>query len=154
MKSKRPCARYAILFVVMFVLDRITKFLMVRHGIGQKVITPFLSFDLYFNRGMSWGILHSEHTAQFVFVSFLTITIIVLLTIYAFRQWQQGFSIWGEVLALTGAVSNLIDRVWYGGVVDFISLSYRGWSWPVFNIADACVVIGIFLMIIGFSREG
>jgi len=154
MKLNRPWGRYVLFFLFFLVLDRITKFFILAQEADQWVISPFLSFELHFNRGMSWGLFHSESTAQFVMVSLLTIAIIVPLAIYAFRQWQRGFSIWGEALALSGAISNVVDRVLYGGVVDFISFSYRGWSWPVFNIADACIVCGVFLIIVGFSREG
>ena len=48
-----------------------------------------------------------------------------------------------EALVLSGAVSNFIDRLYYGAVVDFIDCYVAHWHWPTFNVADACIVVGI-----------
>jgi signal peptidase II len=47
------------------------------------------------------------------------------------------------VLIITGAFSNLLDRLFYGGVIDFIVVWFGDWSWPAFNIADAAILLGI-----------
>ena len=52
-----------------------------------------------------------------------------------------------EVAVIAGASSNIIDRFWYGGVVDFILLEYEQWSWPLFNVADIVIVGGIIVMV-------
>ena len=69
------------------------------------------------------------------------------MALAAYVGFLNHRSIVGEVMVVAGAVSNLIDRVLHHAVVDFIELSYKGWSWPVFNIADCCIVIGVFLLI-------
>ena len=154
MKKIRHLAFLAILFSGLFFLDRITKLLMLWWGHAEIRITPFLSFVLSFNRGVSWGMFHSEKTAPFVLVTLLTATIIIPLVVYTITRWKRGFFIWKETIVIAGAFSNFIDRVAYGAVVDFISFSYGSWSWPVFNVADACIVVGIFLILIGFFKEG
>jgi signal peptidase II len=50
-------------------------------------------------------------------------------------------------LLLSGAIGNVIDRVAYGAVVDFIDVHYMGWHWPAFNIADSAITVGVVLLI-------
>lgn len=154
MKKRRSLWSYASLFVAVFALDRIVKAFMLRWGRSDVSITSFLSFRLSLNRGMSWGMFHSYKTGPFIAVSFMTLIIIIPLLFYAYVRLKKGFSIWGETLVIAGALSNFIDRILYGGVLDFIYFSYGDWSWPIFNLADTCIVFGVFLMILTFSREG
>jgi len=154
MKQKRFLGWYVLLFSFLFLFDRVTKFLMIQSEQIKIKIAPFLSFELSFNRGISWGLFSSAQTSIFVLVSLMTVAVIIPLFIYAFLRWRSGFSVWGETVALAGALSNLVDRVFYGGVVDFISVSYGWFSWPVFNVADICIVVGIFFVLLGFYKEG
>jgi signal peptidase II len=72
--------------------------------------------------------------------------------LYAYHQYLCGNSIIGEVCVVTGSLSNLIDRVVYHGVIDFIILSYNDFSWPVFNIADTIIVLGVGIMIFQYEQ--
>lgn len=71
-----------------------------------------------------------------------------MLAFYTFFQWKQNQSILAEVFILAGGLSNIIDRFVYSGVVDFIVLGYKDWFWPVFNVADAFIVLGVTLMMV------
>ena len=153
MTSKRFLGQYALLFFVLFVFDRITKILMLQWGQTELKVAPFLSFQLSFNRGVSWGLFHSADTNVFILVSFMTILVILPLFFYTIIRWRTGFSVWGETVALAGAFSNLVDRIAHGGVVDFIFFSYGRFYWPIFNIADVCIVLGIFFVLLGFYKE-
>jgi signal peptidase II len=73
---------------------------------------------------------------------------------YAYEQYKEGHNVVGETLVVAGSVSNIIDRFWYGGVVDFIEFSYGTWIWPSFNIADMCIVFGIAIMLISHIKKG
>ena len=55
---------------------------------------------------------------------------------------------WGFIVIISGAVSNIIDRIYSGYVIDFIYLHYKKFYWPAFNIADICITIGILMLII------
>ncbi len=152
--KKRPSEGLYFLFgAALFFLDRITKFLIVKWGVFNYKIASFLSFRLQFNRGISWGMLHSDSSIKFFLVSLMTVVVIAALGFYAQEKYMRGFSVIGETIALAGAVSNFFDRMLYGGVVDFISFSWCNWDFPVFNIADACIVSGIGLVILSFSKE-
>ncbi|MFC1845526.1 signal peptidase II [Candidatus Dependentiae bacterium] len=154
MKKRRSLWIYASLFFATFMVDRFTKALILWWGVSKVCITSFLSLHLSFNRGISWGMLHSDRTGPFIAVTLLSLVIIIPLAIHTYFRWRRGFSVWGETLAMSGALSNLFDRILYGGVLDFISFAYGNWYWPIFNIADVCIVSGVFLILITFSREG
>ena len=89
---------------------------------------------------------------QFLVVSIVITGITLALASYTAIRAMNHQLIFGEILVLAGSCSNLIDRFIYGGVVDFILLSYGDWSFPVFNCADVCIVIGIGLML--FEQYG
>ncbi len=150
----RSFAGYFVLCTGLFALDRITKFLMLQRGYSPVRVTSFFSLQLSFNRGISWGLFNSQNTASFIMVTLMTCVVTCLLAAHVVKQWRVNSSVWGGMLAFTGAFSNIIDRVMYGAVVDFILFSFGDWSWPIFNIADACIVIGIFSLVFILYKEG
>lgn len=144
---KKRSLFYFWVAVLPFVLDRVTKFLMMRVCAQLPyVVCPILTIDCSFNRGVSWGVLHAAATWQFVAVSVLISCIAAGLCVYVYQRYRDGFAIYGELLVISGALSNLVDRVLYGGVLDFINVSWHGWSWPAFNFADMSIVVGIIIM--------
>lgn len=141
---------YIMIGVVIVAIDRVTKMWAVLYC-SSKVVQdpPFFSCHLLYNRGISWSLLHSQDTVGFVGVTVLTIFVTVLLFWIVLKNKNNpGWSLFGGTLAIAGSCSNIIDRIVYGGVVDFILLSYKEYSYPVFNIADVCIVTGIMLIII------
>lgn len=134
--------------IFVFVADRLTKWWAFSACAQEKVVTPFLSFHLTCNRGISWSIGHSDKTCPFVLLSLLIGVFILLFMLHTWRQSREGVFIGGEILVLTGAISNTLDRVFYGGVVDFIVLKYGEYTWPLFNIADLAIVCGAIMMMI------
>lgn len=138
--------RYALWFLGFLLFDRITKH-MALGMIKTHVIAPFLSFQLVFNRGISWGMFHSEHHGFFVALSVVIVGIIAALAWHTYARYKVGRSIYAELMVLAGASSNVIDRALYQGVIDFVHLHIGDWSWPIFNVADVAIVLGIFWMI-------
>ncbi len=135
--------RYLLLAIAIIFCDRLSKWLALTMLNEPKQITPFMEFELAFNRGISWGLLHSDQESTFFWVTVLICLIIGALLCYTIIQRINHHAIYGEVAVLAGAVSNVIDRSVYGGVIDFIHLSYNSWSWPIFNIADVAIVLGV-----------
>lgn len=144
--------RYAALFSAIFLLDRITKYYMIRLTEPYS-INKILSFCLSINRGIAWSLFNSKSSWVFILVTFLILLFIGVLGVYTFVRYLNHYSVVGEVLVLAGALSNVLDRFIYSGVIDFIVVSYQGWTWPSFNIADAAVVIGVFIMFMQGYRE-
>lgn len=140
------------LFVAIVTFDRITKYLALQGSLPQFPL-PFVSCNVTMNRGISWGWLHANNTEQFIFISLVIAFIIVLLMFQTYLRWKKNKIVWPYTLVLGGAVSNMIDRVLYGGVIDFIEASCYGWSWPVFNVADIGIVLGISYILLQELRR-
>lgn len=143
-----------VMIVIGFIADRLTKYWAVT-ALQQvpMVAAPWLSFSFALNRGVSWSLFHSESSLQFVLVSLLIAFVVGALTWHMWQRYIKGHTVYGEWLVLGGAISNLWDRYWYGGVVDFIMFHYRDWVWPLFNIADCMIVVGIALMTYELLKE-
>lgn len=135
-----------ISMVGLFALDRYTKAWALQLG-GEWVVNNNLSCALVLNRGINWGLFNGA--ASWVFV-ILTIAIGIVtagLIIMAIGAYKQGKPILGYALIFTGAFSNLLDRIFCGGVIDFIVVWFGDWSWPAFNVADAAILLGIAILI-------
>ncbi len=144
---------YFLLMNLVFIVDRATKYLALAFEGTETSVLPGLSLVYVKNRGISWSLFYAQNTWAFVAVSALVSIVIGIVGIYTYERLRQNKAVIGEVLVLTGAISNLFDRIVHGGVIDFIECSFRGWYFPVFNIADVAIVIGVGIMLIQFWRE-
>jgi signal peptidase II len=138
----RKLQKYGQTAGVLIALDQATKWLILLSSPPYHM-SQYLTFERTFNRGISWGLFAGPSTRVFVTVSLLIAALTLVLGISAYRRYKRGLGIFPEVIIIAGSCSNLIDRVIHGGVVDFILLQYKGYSWPVFNIADIAVVLGV-----------
>lgn len=113
------------------------------------IIEGFLSFRYVENRGAAWGFL-SEQPESFRQPFFIIVGILAIGFIFAlFRSIgpDKKFLVLALSFIVGGAVGNIVDRIRYGYVVDFI-LAYPGFEWPTFNVADALIVVGVGMMFI------
>jgi len=152
-KNRSTLLVYIVIAFFTFQLDRITKELALSKAVERYELNPFLAFDLVINRGVTGGLLHTDSDSWFLMLTALIMCIIFVLGFYAWRRYFEGKSIIGEILVLSGAISNVIDRFVYGGVIDFIHFSFGGYSFPVFNIADVCIVLGVAIIFFEHIRE-
>ena len=154
MKQKILLGLYSLLFFGVVFCDRITKAWAWSLGEMRYKLHDLIACQVTFNRGISWGMLQSQSMFPFMVLTASIILVITLIAFHAYIRYKKGLLIFGEVLVLAGAFSNVFDRFYYGGVLDFIECSYRGWVWPSFNIADAAIVIGVSAMFItGWKGE-
>ena len=128
------------------VLDQVTKRFAEDRLRGQRsvpVVDDILRLTYVENRGAAFGLLQDQ-TAFFVFVGIIVIGVIAASYRYLPRS---GFLLHLALgLQLGGAIGNLVDRVRQGYVVDFVDFGYRSNWWPVFNVADSAIVIGVALL--------
>ena len=128
-------------------LDQLTKWLAVVYLQGEPsfpIWQDVLHFTFVKNKGAAFGML-SEH--RWVFMILSTVTI-VGLSIYLFRFSKKNNKIINICLAMIigGGIGNMIDRILLGYVIDFIDFcAFDFWVW-VFNVADACVCVGVFML--------
>ena len=144
-KSTATVLSYCLLFSAIFSLDRVTKYFM-RLAETNYRVNDFLTFTLQYNRGISWGMFDSENQTLFMVITGIISIFIIIFFLYTFIRFMNHNLIFGETMVCAGALSNLIDRIAYGGVADFISLSGSFWSWPVFNVADMFIVAGLAIV--------
>jgi signal peptidase II len=150
--QKKQCG-YLFLGTLILIVDRVTKMAALAWcADSAHTITSFLSFELFYNRGVAWSFLHFDSDYMFIGLSIVIAAITALVCWHAYHQYLRGCCIIGEVCIIAGSLSNLIDRAVYHGVIDFIILSYKDWSWPVFNIADAVIVLGVGIMIFQYEK--
>lgn len=134
-KNNQILFAYGLLFFSIIFIDRITKYAM-RVAHQRYNIHDFITLTLQYNRGISWGMFDSESTTVFWVITSLIALFIGFFFVYTTLRFFNKRIIVGELMVCAGALSNFIDRIWYGGVADFILISNNSWSFPVFNIAD------------------
>lgn len=135
-------------FLVPLLLDRWVKRFVIVWNPSNYKINNFLSFDLVYNKGVSWGLLHSDSSYMNWFVILVSAALIFAILYYIGQEIKKdpSKSIIGENFILAGAVSNLIDRFVYPGVVDFIKIDLGFYVWPTFNLADMFIVVGVLII--------
>lgn len=157
MNEKRSVNLLPNIFLILSIvaLDQVTKLAILGRDIVDVYpgveITSFLNLVLVQNKGISFG-LFSRYEIGWL-ISILTIGIVVILFMWM-RKLEKAILALPFSLIIGGAIGNLIDRLNYGFVVDFIDFHFFGWHWPAFNIADSAITIGvIFLLIASFSNN-
>ncbi|MCX5924363.1 MAG: signal peptidase II [Candidatus Dependentiae bacterium] len=141
---------HAILFLLCFALplflDRITKYLIVNEIWETQTITSFFNLYFTYNRGIAWGI-GSGLDQQYAMLTTFVVAAVLFYFAWYMRLVADNHKMLGScLLILSGGLSNFFDRLWFGGVVDFIQLHYAGWYFPVFNIADVSITVGAMFL--------
>lgn len=135
-----------------FVLDQATKWLVIekipQHG-SIQIIPGFFDLVNIRNRGAAFGFLN-RHDTDWQFWLFLAATIVAIgaILLLARGTRKQPLLTTGLGLVLGGAIGNLVDRLRWRSVVDFLDFYWRNWHWPAFNVADMGICIGAFLICI------
>lgn len=137
---------YGFLPVFVFVADRITKYYACLYAYNYYPIIPGIWLHCVYNRGISWGILSSNNHMNYAVLTGVIGMFLLLFIAFAWHRYKDNAHIIGELLVISGGISNLIDRCLHEGVIDFILIAWRDWSFPIFNIADCAIVLGIFLI--------
>ena len=128
---------------IVYILDRITKLLAVKNivqGESIALIPNIFHITLVYNNGTAFGLLKDQNTP----LSWLSLAVIIFIILYI---WKKGRDISWNIssslgLILGGALGNLTDRITLGYIIDFIDLRI----WPVFNIADSAITIGLIIL--------
>ena len=116
-------------------------------------ITSFFNLVLTFNPGVSFGVSFGGGEWQPYILSLVAIGIVVALLIWLKRQPSQFFAV-SVGMIVGGALGNVIDRLRFRAVVDFLDVHLGGYHWPAFNIADSAITLGVVLILIdGLFRD-
>ena len=151
--GSRPNAlAWLVLSVVLIGLDQFSKWLAVARLEFQQpeaFIPGFWNWTLTHNTGAAFSFLADAGGWQHLFFIGLALAISIGLAIALRRtarsDWRTALPF---ALIIAGALGNVIDRLRFGYVVDFVQWYFRSFQWPVFNLADSCIVVGAVLMLL------
>ncbi len=136
--------RSFLILLLSFVLDRATKmFALQLLSAAPLPVCYGVNLVLSWNRGVTWSMFSTVGSSGLLILYGVQALMIVAFAAYAFLRARQNKNIMWELLVLGGAISNMVDRIMWGAVLDFIELYVAQFSWPIFNVADAFIVIGI-----------
>lgn len=131
------------------VLDQATKWLVLFWVMDPPrtiPVLPFLDLVIVWNRGVSFGMFGGGTVPPWAFVVLSGVISIALLV------WlRRAESLWTQMaigLVIGGAIGNVVDRILFGAVFDFIDVHVAGWHWPAFNLADSAITLGVVLLLV------
>ena len=148
--------RWLALAALLAALDQLSKFAIARMltASGNIELAPFINLVLVHNRGAAFSLFSSASGWQrelFIAIAVIaSVWVIYLLRTYS-RQTLFCFAL---SLILGGAIGNVIDRVLFGAVIDFLDFHVAGYHWPAFNVADAAITCGAVLLVWEGLRSG
>jgi lipoprotein signal peptidase len=136
--------------LVLLIVDQATKWWILEvvrlPEVGRIVVTGNFNLTMVWNRGVTFGLLAGESWWHPYALAGIALAVAVALAIWM-RRAENRLVAGALGLVLGGAVGNVIDRVRFGAVVDFVDLHAFGWHWYVFNVADSAIVIGVGLLL-------
>lgn len=144
---------YFLIALIVFLIDQGTKYLIAtRLELAEQipVIKDFFIITSHRNRGAAFGILEGQRWF------FIVITVIVVAGIvWYLNKTRKTRKLLPTALALVlgGAIGNFLDRILNGEVVDFLMFNFGSYTFPIFNVADSCIVIGVGLIILDTLLE-
>ena len=138
-----------ILSLIFLIIDQITKILVIKFlplSGSIEIIKNFFYIIPTNNTGAAFSIL----IGQRIFLILITITILIFLIQYIKKnKIERKLDIISFSFIIGGSLGNLIDRIIRGSVIDFISLKLGNYNFPIFNIADTLIVVGVILLLLG-----
>lgn len=149
--------KWFALAAAIVIADQLVKLLVLRTFAPgeQRVVTDFLNLVLVFNKGAAFSLFAQAPGWQAPVLSTFAVVASVVVGVFIVRSPGRALLCLGLALILGGAVGNVIDRMRFGHVVDFVDVHAFGWHWPAFNVADSAISVGAVLIILeGFiGRE-
>lgn len=141
------------LFVILF--DQLSKIIVLDKCVEHETMEIFPLFNLFltFNRGVSFSLLTSDSAYAPMLLSAFTLVVAGLL-IYWIQKEKNKMAKVGLALILGGALGNVIDRIRFGAVVDFLDFYLGEYHWPAFNIADSAICIGVAILLLSSFKKG
>ncbi|MEY3695013.1 MAG: hypothetical protein RL083_838 [Pseudomonadota bacterium] len=141
--------------VIVVLLDQVSKITMSRLLVyGQsEMITPYFNLVMVYNQGAAFSFLANSGGWQRWFFSGLAFVVSLAIIWMLHKNTTQRLFCWALTLILGGAVGNLIDRLLYGHVIDFLDFHIGTLHWPAFNVADSAITVGAALFVLDELRR-
>ena len=140
---------YSIIVILIFLLDRISKFYILNLAeINNSVdiyLTPFLNLYLIWNKGIAFGLLSFSQSSIYNFITILIVVITFVILIIIIRS--NDYRVYFFIFIFGGSLGNLFDRIYYSAVPDFIDFHINDFHWFIFNVADIFISLGVLCLI-------
>ena len=140
------------IFVVLVIFDLLSKKFVFElidlHTFIQ--LTFFLDLTHIHNFGIAFGLFSGLISPWILVILGL---LVVTFIFYLMKSASDTLEEWGLLIIISGALSNIIDRIFNGYVIDFIYFHYKSFFWPAFNFADIYITIGIIMILINILRK-
>lgn len=138
-----------IVAVLVLVADQLSKLyfldLMQQNPAGIT-ITPFFNLVMVWNTGVSFGLFQEDSALRSWTLIGVAAAVMIWLAVWLWRA-QDRLTGMALGIIIGGAIGNIIDRIRFGAVFDFLDFHAFGWHWPAFNVADSAIVIGVLLLL-------
>ncbi|MFA9557382.1 signal peptidase II [Evansella sp. AB-rgal1] len=144
---------YYVIALVIIIIDQFTKWLVVQNMELREsisVIEGVFHITSHRNAGAAFGILQGQ-----MWLFYIATVIVIGVIVYYIQKHVNGNRWFGISLGLVlgGAIGNFIDRVLFGAVVDFLDVYIFAYNYPIFNIADSALVVGVIMLVIYVFKE-
>ena len=142
-----------ILILSLLIIDILSKKIIsalvpLNHSI--KIIPSFFSITNVHNYGIAWSMLNGH---RYLIICITTIIIVVLANYLHKNNNMLKYETISYLMIIAGSLGNLYDRIIYGYVIDFLDFNIFGYNYPIFNLADTFIVLGVFLLLISMFRK-
>ncbi len=153
-RGRRALLIASAVALVLVIADQWTKLSITSNlRYGESVaITSFFNLVLVYNKGAAFSFLsNADGWQRFLFIG-ITLAAVGMLCWLIVKHESEKLFRWGLTLILGGAIGNLIDRIAYGHVIDFLDFHFAGWHFWAFNVADSAITVGAALLILDSFR--
>jgi signal peptidase II len=139
---------------LVILIDQVTKYFAMVHLSDEypKVLLPILDLRLTFNHGVAFSMFYAKGL-QTPWVLIALTSILSIIVFYLLMQAKEKMHQLAYTFILGGALANIMDRIRFGAVVDFIDAHIQHYHWPVFNLADSFICLGAFLLLLSMSKK-
>lgn len=154
-KKNAGLVLWLVIALVVVLLDQASKITMSHFLLyGQsEAITSYFNLVMVYNKGAAFSFLSDQAGWQRYFFTAVSVVASLFILWMLRRHPTQHLFCWALALILGGAIGNLIDRIAYGHVIDFLDFHVGGWHWPAFNVADSAITLGAILFVLDEFRR-
>ena len=141
--------------LIVLLLDQLSKITILKlfHYGESRPVTGFFNLVLVYNKGAAFSFLAAESGWQRHLFTAIGIAAAIYIIYLLRKHAGQRMFCWALALILGGAIGNVIDRIVYGHVIDFLDVFVGNWHWPAFNIADSAICVGAVLFVLDELRR-
>jgi len=152
-------SRWFVLAAAIVTADQLSKWAILQHFAGYPAAEPLSSFFnlvLVFNKGAAFSLLAQAQGWQTPLLTGFALVAAAVVSFLILKNAEKRVLCLALAGILGGALGNVIDRLRFGSVVDFLDFHAAGWHWPAFNVADSAITVGAVLLVLEglFHHEG